>query len=668
MPAENEPWTEDALEYREFPVRYRMPRPISRAYETVCFALGETDQLQRTWWCARVAVRFLSMLRQACCLAYDGALPVNPPSHHDFKIRCDAAPFPVGMGPGIPHTLLMLAGIYSGHYAEKGREAVLGGLSEILFLTHGRLVVVEASGLRVLYGPRMEYVVRHGHPEDLPGRPPVGTVFFLDPRDGRYVTLNPLVTWCREPSEPCGRLYLLRRMEEDAGHYLEEGVPGSPGRIRPLAGRPVAGFWAMPEALRERLASPPVRFRDGLVIGGLHRIWGLIWRGGLSDIYIASRRDTGRPVILKTLETEPMSFDENYRYFVNEERFTREIDHGRVMKSVKIDLESYGTVHEQKWIRRGSLADLVRSNGVLTASSAVDIMIQLLDALEAIHAAGIVHNDIKPDNILIDDDGSIHVIDFGIACRPGADRRRLRPGTQPGSKGYTAPELRDGEPPSIASDLFSAGVVMSQMLSGRLLSSPGDVRAAREILFPFREFLDRCLDRDPSCRFSAAREARETLRGIRVWPDVAVTLDIEGTLVDNAYERHPRPGLYPFTRFCLEHFDRVFVYTTLGEKETRSVFEQALRSGLIPGAFIDTYEYVQWSQGADGSLKDLRRCRVPLELNAIVDDSEFLIPEDQRHRWIDIPEYNEARPYDRGLLLARGSLSRLFDIPDLDVY
>ncbi len=67
-------------------------------------------------------------------------------------------------------------------------------------------------------------------------------------------------------------------------------------------------------------------------------------------------------------------------------------------------------------------------------------------------------------------------------------------------------------------------------------------------------------------------------------------------------------------------------------------------------------------------MKDLRRCRLPLERNAIVDDSEQVIPEDQVHRWVCIPEYNEAKRFDRGLFQARAALIRLFDIPGLPIY
>ncbi len=179
-----------------------------------------------------------------------------------------------------------------------------------------------------------------------------------------------------------------------------------------------------------------------------------------------------------------------------------------------------------------------------------------------------------------------------------------------------------------------------------------------------RPFLRQCLADDPGSRFVSASAAIRELQEIRVCPLRNITLDIEGTLIDNYSGRNPRPGLKVFLEFCLKHFDRIFVYTMLEDSEAAEVFEYLESRGELPDGFRGRYEFVSWNKQTEGHFKDLRRCRVPLEQNAIVDDNPEVIPEDQQHRWIRITGYHEVRKYDRGLVLAADTIMREFGIFD----
>ena len=301
--------------------------------------------------------------------------------------------------------------------------------------------------------------------------------------------------------------------------------------------------------------------------------------------------------------------------------------------------------------------------GVLSPAIAQDIAIKLLEILHACHTSSVLHNDIKPDNILFGDDGSLRLIDFGIARQIEPHQDRLRDGSPPGSRGYMAPEILQGGFSSIQSDIFSAGVVLAQMLSTELPGSPAELQQIRGIPYEFSGFLKRCLAGGLHERFDSAREAAAYLRNIGVRRTRCIALDIEGTLVDNSYEIHPRPGLGEFITFCMDNFTRVFVYTTVNEAESSRVFELLAEREEIPESFLALYEYVHWDPENQGPFKDLRRCLVPLEQNCIVDDSPLVVPEDQTHRWVRVREFNEVRTPDRGLFLAMEEIRNMFAMP-----
>ena len=650
---------------KDFLIRYRLPRPLSRAYEAACFSLNTAEITQCCRWCANVTVRFLAAIRQAGCLADGLRQAINPPSRHDLKHKGLEDPFPAELGPGELSGLLHLAGIYSGTGIRPDVSTLLAYLERVVFLARFRLVVVESGGFRILLGPRIEYQLLHPHPPVFLEENPVGSVVLVDLEGGGYLGMNPLLTWSHNPHRPFGHLYILRRVDGIMGQYVEDGLPGSPSRNLPIVGRPRRGRLPVPHDLLQAFVSPAIRFHDDERLAEDYRIRGLIWRGASSDIFIAERLADHQDVVLKTFESDQGRFDRNYWHFVNEERFGRQVEHASAIKPYRVSIPTYGTFYEQELASRGSLHDFIAFHGVLRPDTARDITLTLLDILEAIHASGIVHNDIKPDNILFDSQGAVRLIDFGIAASLKPSPRDLRPGSPPGSWGYMAPELAAGGLPGIPSDLFATGVVLCQMLSGQLPNSPEELALIREIPQAFHPFLAGCLEPDPQQRFASARQARGVLEGVTTSPLCVISLDIEGTLIDNFSERNARPGLYGFLSFCLEHFSRIFVYTLVDREGTREVFSDLVRRGLAPAAFLERYEYIAWDRQNEGDFKDLRRCLVPLEYNLIVYDSREVIPEDQLHRWIRIAGYHERRDFDRGLKVAQEAIMRRLGAGDL---
>jgi hypothetical protein len=642
-----------------FRVRYRFPRPIAGAFSEVLFAQTEREEQSRVRWCANVTLRFLAALRQANHRADNTSSPLNAPSVHDLKLAQSACALSVPIAKKDLVVVRRLAGDYPARSVRRDSETLMRALCSMTALSRLRLAVVEANGLRILLGRHTEFVVSGAFWDHAKLLAEVGlhAPLCLDPETGRYLALRPLAVWCRNPRESSGHLYWLRRIRDDQrGYYLEEGEPGGPGKLLPIRGTVVRAVLSIDPDRRDRLSMPPVRFRDGQRIAATHQVYGLIWRGGVSDIYLARRLADGKPVVLKTFESQG-SFDENYFRFLHESTYARRVGHPGVVQSRPLPFAGLGRVHEQDFIARGSLADYLENNGTLTAPKGVEIVRALLDILIAVHQAGVAHNDLKPDNILFEPGDVVRLIDFGIAVDLLKAGRTRRSGTIAGSRGYMAPELFRGASPTVQSDIFAVGVLLVEMLTGKVVDSVDAALAEKSVVTELHPFVRATLSRDPHERYPSAAAACNALQRTPVRDRRAVTLDVEGTLVTNGVEKQPRPHLAEFLRFCLETFDRVFVYTLLNRDRAAAVFDFLAEREVIPAEFTIRYEYVEWPRGRGGAVKDLRRCRFPIVKNLIVDDMESMIPEDQHHRWIRVPDYYRASNVDRGLLLVQEKIA-----------
>ncbi|MBN1498361.1 MAG: protein kinase [Spirochaetes bacterium] len=651
--------TEKSAFDRQFAVRYRLPRPISRSYESALYARDEAEIINKIEWCAGTAVRFVAALRQALYLSGDPGAQVGAPGVRDFKQETSSGAFSPLAAMQSPVRLLQHAGAYSGAVDRSDRASLLSSLEPLSFLTRYRIACVEREGVRVLLGPRMEYLI---WAEDRMREVGEGTPLLVDTETGEYLTLRPLALWRRRPSRPLGSLLVLRSVRGDAGRYVEDGVPGSPAEEIPLEGRPRTGRFDPGSGIMKGIRDPGTRYPDGLESGD-YAVEGVIWKGSMSDIYLAWNSSRNAPIVLKTYERRGSGFDENYWHFINEEKYAREPGHPGVVKPSRVTQEGLGLVYEQDFIGGGSLGDVLEDRGVMPLEQANAVGVQLLHILDDIHAKGIAHNDIKPDNILFDTDGGPRIIDFGIARSFIGDRNEAGGGVRVGTEGYIAPELMAGGAPSARSDLYSFGVVFAQMLCGRMVRSHEELAAGRMAPVGYLGFFMRCLAENPAERFASARAAAEALAGIVPVQERAITLDIEGTLVTDYGGRHPRPGLFGFIEFCLAAFDRIFIYTSLSRREAEEVLASLHERKAVPGAFMERCEYVDWPRGADGTVKDLRRCGVPIEYNAIVDDMGVMIPDDQRHRWVPVPDYSVAGAPDSGFFIALADIRRKFALP-----
>jgi serine/threonine protein kinase len=175
-----------------------------------------------------------------------------------------------------------------------------------------------------------------------------------------------------------------------------------------------------------------------------------------------------------------------------------------------------------------SLAQRLYEQGALPVADAVRLMIDVLDALQHAHDQGVVHRDLKPSNILLDSTGSAKVTDFGLAIRMGDVASQAGPHGVEGTPGYLSPEAARGEAPQPIHDVFAAGLVLAEMLTGKPMVSEQDpyravYRLAHEDLIvphdpdhplddALRALVQRALARDPSLRHPSAAAFAQALR------------------------------------------------------------------------------------------------------------------------------------------------------------
>jgi eukaryotic-like serine/threonine-protein kinase len=244
-------------------------------------------------------------------------------------------------------------------------------------------------------------------------------------------------------------------------------------------------------------------------------------RGGMGVVYLARDRMLDRMVAVKTLPWHLTADDRVRERFVREARTAARLSHPNIVPIHRADEMGGVVFFVMGYVDGESLADRVRERGPLPAGEVVRLLRDVADALDAAHRRGVVHRDVKSENILIDrTSGAAMVTDFGIA-RVAEAAPMTATGMVLGSVHYISPEQALGEAIDARSDIYSLGVVAFHALTGRfpfesesasalvvahVTRQPPPVRSFREDLpEPLAEVVDRCLAKDPAARFESAR-------------------------------------------------------------------------------------------------------------------------------------------------------------------
>jgi serine/threonine-protein kinase len=208
------------------------------------------------------------------------------------------------------------------------------------------------------------------------------------------------------------------------------------------------------------------------MLGGRYRLTARIGEGSFAETYLATDSSLGRQVAVKVLREHYARDPRFVARFEQEARAAAAVSHTNV-----VDIFDYGRDGDtlfitMEWVDGTDLKQLIRDNAPLPVAEAVRLDRGILRGLGAIHRAGIVHRDVKPQNVLISKDGEPKLSDFGIA-RGSADTGLTDTGMAVGTAAYMAPEQAIGRNVGPAADIYSAGVILFEMLTGQL-PFPGD--------------------------------------------------------------------------------------------------------------------------------------------------------------------------------------------------
>lgn len=264
----------------------------------------------------------------------------------------------------------------------------------------------------------------------------------------------------------------------------------------------------------------------GKVLGKRYRIGERIGGGGMALVYRAEDLYLGRPVAVKVLRSQYGADDEFVRRFRREAQSAASLSHPNIVGIYDVGEEEDLYYIVMELVEGRTLKSRIQEEGPLPPDEAARIAIEILDALAHAHQHNIVHRDIKPHNILLTREGRVKVTDFGIARAVSTDTV-TNTGSIMGSAHYFSPEMARGQNAGVKSDLYSLGVVLYEMLTGRVPftgESPISValkHVQEEVLPPaalnaevpaeLQAVVLRALEKDPADRYDGALAMRRDL-------------------------------------------------------------------------------------------------------------------------------------------------------------
>ena len=273
----------------------------------------------------------------------------------------------------------------------------------------------------------------------------------------------------------------------------------------------------------------------GRTLNGRYQLKKLIGSGGMANVFEAEDLSEGKTVAVKLLKQEYLSNDEFVRRFRNESKVIAVLDHPNIVKVFDVNFTGADQYIVMEYIDGITLNQYIRHQGQLRWKDAVHFVTQILRALQHAHEHGVVHRDNKSQNIMLLRDGSIKVMDFGIARFARED---IRGGQNRaiGSVHYISPEQACGEESDAKSDIYSVGVLLYEMLAGAV---PFDGETPEEVAMkhlhnrpvPLQdvnpgvptglcEIVEKAMQKDKNLRYRSAREMLAAIEEFKSNPSI----------------------------------------------------------------------------------------------------------------------------------------------------
>ena len=232
---------------------------------------------------------------------------------------------------------------------------------------------------------------------------------------------------------------------------------------------------------------------------GRYRLGRALGSGGMAIVYLAHDRELDRVVAVKRL-ADNLSHDRSFRdRFLREAQLAAPLSHPNVVRVYDFGHDPDGRPFiVMEYVEGGSLAEALARDGALSPARVVAVARDCCAGLAYAHATGLVHRDLKPQNLLLEADGRVKIADFGIARTLDGTSLTLT-GSVLGTAGYLAPEQAGGDQVTAAADIYGLGVTLHQLATGNM---PGP-DAPPALPDPLRGVVARCLDPDPARRPTA---------------------------------------------------------------------------------------------------------------------------------------------------------------------